>query len=122
MSPDAFVSRHVAALTEGDADAIADLYTDDAVLVSFEWAADGRDAVRDRFAKFFDFHGEISEVAVEQQQTTDDSAFVEYAVTGERGTFHLVNVFVLEGDRCARHYSNEVRVELDRDEVETDVD
>lgn len=121
MSPDAFVSRHVAAVAEGDADAIADLYTDDAVLVSFEWTAAGRDAVRDRFGRFFGFHGEISDVEVEQQRTTDDSAFVMYAVTGERGTFHLVNVFVLEGDRCARHYSNEVRAELNRDEVETDV-
>ena len=120
MSPDAFVSRHAAALTDGDADAIADLYADDGVMLSFVWTATGRDAIRQRFADFFDFHGEISSVDVEHQQTTDDSAFVQYAVTGERGTFHLVNVFVLDGDRCARHYSNEIGADLDRDEVEKD--
>ena len=122
MSPDAFVSQHAAALTAGDLDAIADLYTDGAQLVSFEWTADGRDAVRNRFERFLDFHGEIQSVDVEQQRTTDADAFVLYAVTGKRGTFRIVNVFVLDGDRCAKHFSNETDVELDRDEVERELD
>ena len=121
MSPSDFVSRHAAAVAEGDAGKVAALYTDDAALVSFVWTAEGRDAVRQRFEDFFAFHGEVASVDVEHQRATDDAAFVQYAVTGERGTFHLVNVFVLDGDRCARHFSNEVAVELDRDEVEEDV-
>ena len=121
MSPDAFVSSHAAALAEGDLDAIVDLYADDAVLLSFEWTAEGRDAIRDRFQRFLDFHGEVEAVEVEQQRTTDADAFVLYAVTGERGTFRIVNVFSLDGERCAKHFSNETSVELDRDEVEKDV-
>ena len=120
MAPSDFVSRHAAAVAEGDAEAVAALYADGAQMLSFVWTADGRDAVRQRFADFFEFHGEIDAVEVEHQQATDDSAFVQYAVTGERGTFHLVNVFVLDGDACARHYSNEIAVDLDRDEVEKD--
>ena len=120
MSPSDFVTRHAAALVDGDLDAITDLYSEDAVLLSFEWTANGRDAIRDRFSRFLEFHGEISDVTVAHQQTTGDSAFVQYAITGERGTFQLVNVFVLDGEQCARHYSNEIAVDLDRDEVEKD--
>lgn len=121
MSASAFLSRHVDAVQAGDADAIAQLYTDDADLVSFEWTAQGRDAVRQRFADFFAFHGDISAVEVVYEQTTDDAVFAMYAVTGERGTFRIVNAFVLHGDACTRHFSNEVAAELARGEVESDV-
>lgn len=120
MSASAFLQKHVAAVAAADLDAVLALYADDAALVSFEWTAEGADAVRQRFADFFAFHGEIEGVEVVYQQTTADTAFVMYAVTGERGTFRIVNGFVLDGDVCTRHVSNEVGAELDRDEVEED--
>ena len=120
MSAPDFLQQHVAAVAASDLDAVLALYADDAALVSFEWTAEGADAVRQRFADFFDFHGEIEGVEVVYQRTTDDSAFALYAVTGERGTFRIVNAFVFEGDACTRHFSNEVGAELDRDEVEED--
>ena len=120
MSSDQFLSDHVAAVAAADLDAVVDLYTDDAALVSFEWVAEGRDAIRQRFADFFEFHGEIETVEVRYQQTSGDTAFAMYALTGERGTFEIVNAFVLDGGRCRRHFSNEVGADLDRDEVEGD--
>ncbi len=120
MSADSFLQKHVAAVASADLDAVTALYADDAALVSFEWTAQGADAVRQRFEDFFAFHGEISDVELRYQQTTDDAAFAMYAVTGERGTFEIVNAFVLDGDACTRHFSNEVGAELNRDQVEAD--
>ena len=120
MSASDFLQQHVAAVASSDLDAVLALYADHAALVSFEWTAEGADAVRQRFADFFAYHGEIDEVEVRYQQTTDDAVFAMYAVTGERGTFEIVNAFVLDGDVCTRHFSNEVGADLDRDEVEAD--
>ena len=115
-----FLTRHASAVASADLDAVLALYADDATLLSFDWAADGADAVRQRFADFFDFHGEISDVEIRYQTSTDGAAYAMYAVTGERGTFQLMNAFEMDGDRCTRHFSNEVGAELDRDEVERD--
>ena len=115
-----FLTRHASAVASADLDAVADLYADDASLLSFDWTADGKDAVRQRFADFFDFHGDITDVEVRYQTTTDGAAYALYAVTGDRGTFRIMNAFELDGDRCTRHFSNEVGAELDRDQVEQD--
>jgi hypothetical protein len=120
MSPSDFLSKHVAAVAAGDLDAVTALYADDATLLSFDWTAGDRDAVRQRFADFFAFHGEIESVDVEYQTATDDAVFALYSVTGERGTFQIMNAFDLAGDACTRHFSNEVGAELDRGEVESD--
>ena len=117
MSSSDFLQNHVAAVSSGDLEAVLDLYSDDASLVSFEWDAQGRDAIRQRFADFFEFHGEITSVEVRYQRTTDDAAFAMYAVEGERGTFEIVNAFVLEDGACTRHFSNEVGADLGRDEA-----
>ena len=120
MSPSDFLSKHADAVAASDLDAVVKLYADSATLLSFDWTADGRDAVRQRFADFFEFHGEISNVEIAYQTATDDAAFALYAVTGERGTFRIMNAFDLDGDACTRHFSNEVGADLDRDEVERD--
>lgn len=120
MSPSDFLTQHAAAVASADLDAVMALYADDATLLSFDWTADGADAVRQRFADFFEFHGEIQGVEVTYQTATDDAAFALYAVTGERGTFQIMNAFDLDGDQCTRHFSNEIGAELDRDQVQRD--
>ena len=115
-----FLTRHASAVASADLDAVLALYADDATLLSFDWTAEGADAVRQRFQDFFEFHGEISDLEIKYQTTADDAAYALYAVTGERGTFTLMNAFDLDGDTCTRHFSNEVSAELDRDEVERD--
>lgn len=120
MSPSDFLQKHIAAVSSGDLEAVLALYSDNAALVSFEWDAQGRDAIRQRFSDFFGFHGEITSLEARFQRTTDDTAFALYALEGERGTFEIVNAFVLEDGACTRHFSNEVGAELDRDEVEAD--
>ena len=118
MSPADLLQQHAAAVASADLDAVLALYADDAVLASFEWTAEGADAVRQRFADFFEFHGEIASVDLVYQQATADTAFALYEVTGERGAFRIVNAFFLQDGRVARHLSNEVGADLDRDEVE----
>ena len=114
------LQRHVAALTSGDAQATADLYADDADLVSFDGVASGREAIAQRYAQFFEYHGEISNVEILHRQDADDALFVLFAVESERGRFELVNVYLADGDRIARHFSNETRAVMARDEVVTD--
>ena len=119
MSADSFLQQHVAAVSASDLEAVVALYADDATLLSFEWTATGADAIRQRFEDFFGFHGEIESVEVAYQRTDGDAAFAMYAVTGERGTFDIVNAFVLDGDRCTRHFSNEVGADLAPDAQQT---
>ena len=121
MSPTDFLARHTDALTAGDADAMARLYTDDATLVALDSTAAGRDAIRDRYQTFFDYHRSISSAETTHQQATDDAVFTALKITSERGTFTLVNVFETDGATCRRHFSNETEVALDRDEVERDM-
>ncbi len=121
MSPTDFLARHADALTAGDADAIASLYAADATLVALDGTAKGRDAIRDRYQTFFDYHRAIASAETTHQQATDDAVFTALKITSERGTFTLVNVFETDGATCHRHFSNETEVTLDRDEVERDV-
>ena len=115
-----FLTRHASAVAAGDLDAVLALYAADASLLSFDWTASGADAIGQRFADFFEFHGEISDVEIRYQTATDGAAFALYAVTGERGTFEIMNAFDLDGDACTRHFSNEVSADLNRDQVERD--
>jgi ketosteroid isomerase-like protein len=113
-----FLDRHLDALRNADADAIAALYADAGALLSLDYVRTGRDAIREQYEQFFAFHGSISDASVKRQQAGDDAVFAEYALTSERGTFRLLNAFTLEGDVCHRHFSNEVSVSLDADEVQ----
>ena len=120
MSPSDLAARHADLVRQGDADAVAALYAESGQLVWLDGVADGRDAVRDRYRQFFDYHGAISSAEHTHQQTTGDASFDFLKVESERGTFTIVNAFVFDGDHVARHFSNETDVELDRDEVERD--
>ena len=121
MSPTDFVARHAQALLTADADAVAALYADDAQLVAFDGVSDGRAAIRDRYQTFFDYHRTVSSAETTHQQEAGDAAFTRLKLASERGVFSLVNVFEVDGETCRRHYSNEVEVTLNRDEVERDV-
>ena len=121
MSPTDFVARHAQALLTADADAVAALYADDAQLVAFDGVSDGRAAIRDRYQTFFDYHRTVSSAETTHQQEAGDAAFTRLKLASERGVFSLVNVFEVDGETCRRHFSNEVEVTLNRDEVERDV-
>lgn len=118
MSPTDFLSRHSDAVRSGDLGAVADLYTDDARLVTLTDVSDGADGVRDRFQQFFEYHSGITSVEVLHQQVTDAEVFATYAVQSERGRFEILNAFVLGDGACRLHFSNETEAELDRDEIE----
>ena len=111
-------ARHARLVQEGDADAVADLYAESGQLVWLDGVSRGRDAIRDRYRQFFDYHGQVSTAEPTHQQTTDDAAFNLLRVQSERGRFEIVNALVFEDGHIARHFSNETEVELDRDEVE----
>lgn len=120
MSASDLVSRHARLVQQGDADAVADLYAEGGQLLWLDGVSDGRDAIRDRYRQFFDYHGAISSAATKQHQTAEDAAFTILHVESERGAFEIVNAFVFDGDAIVRHFSNETEVRLDRDEVEED--
>ena len=115
-----FLDRHLDALRSADPTAVAALYADVGALLSLDYVREGRDAIREQYQQFFDYHGTISDASAVRQQAGPDAVFAEYQLTSERGTFRLLNAFTLDGDVCRRHFSNEVSVELDDDEVRGD--
>ncbi len=121
MSPTDFATRHAEALLAADADATAALYTDDATLVALDGVSEGRDAIRDRYRTFFEYHGTIASAETTHQQASGDAAFTRLRIESDRGRFDLVNVFEVDGETCWRHFSNEIEVVLHRDQVERDV-
>ncbi len=114
-----FFDQHRQHLLDADADAIADLYRDDAVMLSFEFGAkEGRAAIRDQYADFFAFHGAVSAVETDREVEHGDDLFVEFTMHTERGEFQLFNAFVLDGGKARRHFSNVTRGEVGADEAE----
>ncbi len=106
-------------LLAADADAVAELYHDDAVMLSFEFGAkQGRAAIRDQFAEFFAFHGSVSSVEADRKAEHGDDLFVEFTMRSERGEFQLVNAFVLDGGQARRHFSNVIQGDVAADESE----
>ena len=116
MASTDFLTRHADAVRAGDLDAVAALYADGARLVTLTGTHDG-DAVRERYRDFFAYHGAIARLEVAHQQQTDTEALAAYAIESERGRFTILNAFVLDGDACRLHFSNETDVTLDADEV-----
>ena len=121
MSPTDFTARHAEALLTADADATAALYADDATLVALDGVSEGRDAIRDRYQTFFEYHGAIASAETTHHQESADAAFTRLRIESARGRFDLVNVFEVDGETCRRHFSNEIEVVLNRDQVERDV-
>ena len=117
MASTDFLTRHADAVRAGDLDAVAALYADGARLVTLTGTHDGGDAVRQRYQAFFAFHGAIASLEVAHQQQTGTEALAAYAIESERGRFTILNAFVLDGDACRLHFSNETDVTLDADEV-----
>jgi ketosteroid isomerase-like protein len=114
-----FFDQHRQHLLDADADGIAGLYHDDAEMLSFEFGTkQGRDAIRDQYADFFDFHGTISSVEADRKVEHDGSLFVEFTMASERGSFQLINAFVLDGGKAQRHFTNVVQGEVEADETE----
>lgn len=114
-----FSDQHRQRLLDADADGIAGLYHDDAQMLSFEFGTkEGRDAIRDQYADFFDFHGTISSVEPDRTVEHGDHLFTEFTLESERGTFQLINAFVLDGGTARTHFSNVVQGEVEADEAE----
>ena len=121
MPADPFLSRLLAALKSADADEAAALYSDDAAMLSLEWTAEGRDAIRDRYGAFFDYHGSVEQVDVDRSQRAGDRLFAEFTLQSERGRFQLVNALLLDGNHARVHFSNVVDLTLNEDEVQVRV-
>ena len=115
--PSSFASRHRQHLLDRDADAISGLYKDDAAMLSFEFGTrEGRDAIRDQYADFFEFHGDIDSVEIDREVEHDADLFTEFTMQSERGTFQIINAFVLDGDKVHRHFTNVVDGDVEADE------
>ncbi len=105
-------------LPTADADALAALYHDDARMLSFEFGTKtGRDAIRQQYRDFFDFHGAISSVEADRTVEDGDRLFAELTMRSERGVFQLVHAVVLDGGKARTHFTNVIEGEVAADEA-----
>jgi hypothetical protein len=113
-----FTDRLHQHLLAADADALADLYTPDAEMLSFEFGSKaGRDAIREQYERFLAFHGAVASAEVTRQTESGDRMFFELEMESERGRFVLVHAVILEGEHAAVHFTNVIEGEVEADEA-----
>jgi len=114
MSFSQHLSKH---LRTADADALAELYADDAEMLSFEFGSrSGRDAIREQYERFLGFHGEITQAETKRETASGDRLFFELALESTRGAFTLIHAVVLDGERAAVHFTNVIEGEVEADQ------
>ena len=96
-TPQEVFEHHVAAVGAGDLDAIVADYTDDAVLITPEDVARGRDGIRQFFASLL---GEVPDAAwdIPTRVFEGDVLFIEWTAVADRARAEGVDTFVFTDD------------------------
>ena len=100
-----FYDTQIAALTRGDLDALAAQYSDDAVLVSFDFTVRGRDAIRAHMQGYLQMLGSFALLSTDKWAETDDSIFFEATVRTNLGQARVYDVFMLRGGKATHHFT-----------------
>lgn len=96
-TPQEVFEHHVAAVGAGDLDAIVADYTDDAVLITPEDVARGRDGIRQVFASLL---GEVPDAAwdIPTRVFEGDVLFIEWTAVADQARAEGVDTFVFTDD------------------------
>lgn len=100
-----FYARQIAALEAGRIDALVDQYTDDAVMVGFDFVRRGKDEVRAHMTGYLQMLGSLRLVSTDKWAETDDSIFFEATVMTDLGQARVYDVFVLRDGKATHHFA-----------------
>jgi hypothetical protein len=98
--PEALFERQLRLIAAGDAEALTGQYHDDAVLLRFDRAISGRDALRDHFGRWLATRPEIE---VTSSQAVDDVLSYQATVSVGEDVTRQYGVIFTRGERIARH-------------------
>lgn len=98
--------RQLAYLQAGDVDGlIAQHYHDDALLVTFDTAVRGRDALMAYFRRYMQQLGRLEVVSTDRFTETGDTIFLEATVTSALGTARVYDALVLREGKISYHFA-----------------
>lgn len=101
-----FYERQLAYLQAGDvAGLIARHYHDDALLVTFDAAVRGRDALNEYFGRYLRQLGHLEVVSTDNFRETGDTIFLEATVTTALGAARVYDTFVLREGKITYHFA-----------------
>lgn len=103
------VDRYGELMSEGDVDALAELYAADAKLVLFNRVMSGKQEIRQFLARRLDSHGGYHVVSVDQFQDAGDVVIWEANVEVEIGFLQTTHVIVLNSEGLIQHHIPGIR-------------
>ncbi len=103
------VDRFGELMSEGDADALAELYAADAKLVLFNRVMSGRQEIREFLVRRLASYGDYHVVSVDQFQDAGDVVIWEATVEVEIGFLQTTHVVVLNSEGLIQHHVPGIR-------------
>jgi hypothetical protein len=103
------VDRFGKLMSDGNLDALADLYATDAKIVLFYRVASGRDGIRALLASSLASYGRYRVISVDQFQEADDIVMWDATVETETGPLQTTHVVVLDDDGLIRRHLPGIR-------------
>ncbi len=103
------VDRFGELMSDGDVDALAELYAADAKLVLFNRVMSGKEEIRQFLARRLDSHGSYKVVSVDQFQDAGDVVIWEANVEVEIGFLQTTHVVFLNAEGLIQHHVPGIR-------------
>jgi ketosteroid isomerase-like protein len=103
------VDRYGELMSNGDVDALAEMYAPDAKLVLFNRVMSGREEIRRFLARRLASHGGYYVVSVDQFQDAGDVVIWEANVEVEIGFLQTTHVVVLNSEGLIQHHIPGIR-------------
>jgi hypothetical protein len=99
--------RHVQFFKDRDVDGLlASDYTDDAKLMSYDFALQGHDALKAAFTQYLELIGDFTLDSTEQFHKTENEVILEATLTTEKAGIRKVwDVFLLRDGKISHHFT-----------------
>ena len=90
----------------GDVDGLIDNhYTEDALLVGFDFAVRGRDALKVHFRNYLKGLGKLTVKSTDKFRDTGDTLFFEASVVSDLGPAVVFDAFVMKDGKISYHFT-----------------
>jgi len=105
----ALAERFGLVMAAGDVDAVVDMYTDGARVVSYSGVARGHDQIRDLYRTSLAFHGTYDVVSIDQLRDADDLVMWDATVQTRAGLLLATQIMLLDASGKILHHVPGIR-------------